>query len=303
MGVTFEERLKRGDLMVADGATGTNHQANGLPLGVPPEEWVFDEPDQVKALHRAFVQAGSDIILTCTFGGTRLRLREASKYADQVAELNKRAAELARQAASDRVFVAGSMGPTGKLMEPLGELTRDQAVENYAEQAKALTEGGADLLLLETFFALEEAEAAIEGVKQSSQLPLVVSFSYDQGTRTMMGLRPSQVVKAIAPLGVAVIGANCGKAPEQMEEIVKEIKAQNSGLPIWAKPNAGLPRMVDDHQAYDATPKVMADFAARYVRAGAQIVGGCCGNTPAHMAAIVKAVKIAGAVARGGGIK
>ena len=274
-------------------ATVWNHQQNGLLPGVPSEDWVFDEPAKVEALHRAFVQAGSDIILTCTFGGTKLRLREASQYADRAHELNVRAAQLARRAAKarDGVFVAGSMGPTGKLMEPLGELTRTEVVENYRDQARALTEGGVDLLLLETFFALDEAEAAIEGVKQGSNLPLVVSFSYDQGTRTMMGLRPSQVVQAIAPLGIAAIGANCGKAPEAMLEIVTEMAAQNTGLPIWAKPNAGLPHLVGDREIYDANPEIMAGFAQKYVAAGAQIVGGCCGNTPAHVAAIAQAVK------------
>jgi len=293
---TFLEQLRAGNRLVIDGATGTNHQQNGLPPGVPSEDWVFDEPAKVEALHRAFVQAGSDIILTCTFGGTKLRLREASQYADRAHELNVRAAQLARKAAGENVFVAGSMGPTGKLMEPLGELTRDVVVENYRDQAKALTEGGADLLLLETFFALDEAEAAIEGVKLGSELPLVVSFSYDQGTRTMMGLRPSQVVQAIAPLGVAALGANCGKSPANMLEIVTEMRAEilrsaQDGLPIWVKPNAGLPHLVGDREIYDATPEIMAGFAQKYIAAGAQIVGGCCGNTPAHVAAIAQAVK------------
>ena len=293
MAKTFLERLRAGDRMVIDGATGTNHQQNGLPPGVPSEDWVFDEPAKVEALHRAFVQAGSDIILTCTFGGTVLRLREASQYADRAHELNVRAAQLARNAANERsgVFVAGSMGPTGKLMEPLGELTRDEVVENYREQAKALTEGGVDLLLLETFFALDEAQAAIEGVKLGSDLPLVVSFSYDQGTRTMMGLRPSQVVQAIVPLGVAAIGANCGKSPEAMLEIVTEMNAQNTGLPIWTKPNAGLPHLIGELEIYDATPEIMAGFAQKYIAAGAQIVGGCCGSTPGHVAAMAQAVK------------
>lgn len=289
MAITFLDRLKAGELLVADGATGTNYQAMGIEIGVPPEEWVFDQPENVLALHRAFVDAGSDIILTCTFGGTRLRMRD-SKYADRAPELNRRAAELVRQAASARagVFVAGSMGPCGALMEPLGELTHAEAVNTFAEQATALTEGGVDFLLLETFFALDEAQAAIEGVKRVSQLPLVVSFSYDQGTRTMMGTSPTQVVQAIAPLGVAAIGANCGKSLEAMEQIVKEMADQKTGLPLWIKPNAGLPKGIPP--AYDTTPAEMADYAVRYVKAGAQIVGGCCGNTPAHVAAIVQAV-------------
>ncbi len=292
MAATFLERLQRGDVMIADGATGTNHQANGLLLGVPSEEWVFDEPDKVQALHRAFVDAGSDIILTCTFGGTRIRMRD-SKFAAQSAELNQRAAELARNAAQarDDVFVAGSMGPTGMLMEPFGELTHAECAENYAEQARALADGGVDFLLLETFFALEEAQAAIEGVQRATNLPLVVSFSYDQGTRTMMGLAPAQVVQAIAPLGVAAIGANCGKTLDAMEKIVAEMRAQNSGVPLWSKPNAGLPRMIGDVASYDVGPREMGEYAQKYIAAGAQIVGGCCGNTPEHVAAIAAAVK------------
>lgn len=292
MAKTFLDRLHSGEILVADGATGTNYQQMGIEIGVPPEEWVFDKPENVLSLHRAFVDAGSDIILTCTFGGTRLRMRD-SKYADRAPELNRRAAELARQAASarDGVLVAGSMGPTGMLMEPLGELTHAAAVDAFAEQAAALTEGGVDLLLLETFFALEEGLAAIEGVKRASALPLVVSFSYDQGTRTMMGLSPTQVVQAIAPLGVAAIGANCGKSLEAMEQIVKEMAALKTGVPLWVKPNAGLPRMDGDIARYDTGPATMAEYMARYIQAGAQIVGGCCGNSPAHVAAIVQVVK------------
>lgn len=294
MSKSFLEKLRAGDVMVADGATGTNHQQDGLPPGSPPDEWVFDEPAKVTALHRAFVNAGSDIILTDTFNATRFRLKE-SQYGDRVRELNIEAAKLARKVANERenVFVAGSMGPTGKLLEPLGELTVVECAEAYAEQAAALTEGGVDFLLLETFFALEEARAAIEGVKRVSDLPLVVSFSYDQGTRTMMGLRPSQVVQAIAPLGVAAIGANCGKSPDAMLEIVTEMAAHagRTGLPIWTKPNAGLPHLIGEREFYDGTPEVMAEFAQKYIAAGAQIVGGCCGNTPGHLAAIAHAVK------------
>ena len=291
---SFLERLAAGDVMVSDGATGTNYQSMGMEIGVAPEEWVFDRPANVLALHRAFVEAGSDIILTCTFGGTRVRMRD-NPYADRAPELNRRAAALACEAAVQRpgVFVAGSMGPTGMLCEPLGELTHADAVATYAEQAAALTAGGVDFLLLETFFALEEATAAIEGVKQASNLPLIVSFSYDQGTRTMMGLRPAQVVEAIAPLGVAAIGANCGKALDTMVTVLDEMLAARGGLPIWIKPNAGLPRMIGDVAAYDLTPEQMGEYAARFVRAGAQIVGGCCGSSPAHVAAIARAVKSA----------
>jgi methionine synthase I (cobalamin-dependent) len=287
------DRLEAGEILVADGATGTNYQAMGIEIGVPPEEWVFDKPENVVSLHRAFIDAGSDIILTCTFGGTRLRMRD-SQYADRAPELNRRAAELAHQAVTEsgrEVLVAGSMGPTGMLMEPYGELTHDVAVDAYAEQAGALAEGGIDFFLLETFFALDEAQAAIEGVKRASTLPLVVSFSYDQGTRTMMGLTPTEVIRAVVPLGVAAIGANCGKSLDAMEQIATEMSALNPGVPLWIKPNAGLPRMDGDVARYDTEPATMAEYTARYIRAGAQIVGGCCGNSPAHVAAIARAAK------------
>ena len=292
MSLSFLDRLSAGHVMVSDGATGTNYQQVGLEIGVAPEEWVFDHPERTLSLHNAFVDAGSDIILTCTFGGTRIRMRD-NPYAERAPELNLRAAQLAREAAARRpgVLVAGSMGPTGILCEPLGELTHAEAAATYAEQAEALTAGGVDFLLLETFFALEEGLAAIEGVKRVSQLPLVVSFSYDQGTRTMMGLRPSQVIEAVAPLGVAAIGANCGKGLDTMVAVLDEMVALRCGLPIWIKPNAGLPRMVGDVATYDLSPEQMAGYAAGFVRAGAQIVGGCCGSSPAHVAAIAQAVR------------
>lgn len=287
----FLERLAAGEVLVADGATGTNLQKVGLASGASPEDWVFDRPDEILKLHRAWVEAGSDIILTCTFGGTRLRLKD-SKYANRAPELNRRAAELAREAANARdVLVAGSMGPTGQLFEPFGPLKKEAAIETYAEQAKALADGGVDLLVIETHFALDEAAAAIEGAKQVSDLPIVISFGYDRGVRTMMGVKPTQVVSAFNSLGVAAVGANCGTTLENMEKIVQEYAGANSGLCIWAKPNAGLPTIDHGVVTYNVTPQQMADFAVRYVQLGVRIVGGCCGSTPEHVAAIVRAVK------------
>jgi 5-methyltetrahydrofolate--homocysteine methyltransferase len=291
----FLERLNGGEILVADGATGTNLQIMGLKPGVPPEDLVIEQPELLGELAASFVQAGSDIILTCTFGGTRLRMKD-SKYVDRAPEVNMRAAELARKAAASRpdVLVAGSMGPTGALMEPLGPLTADEARASYAEQAKALTEGGVDFLLIETMFAFEEARPAFEGARSASDLPIVVSFSYDRGVRTMMGVKPSEVMEIYKPLGAAVIGANCGMTMENMEKVVEEYAASAPGFPIWAKPNAGLPRMdpAVNRAIYDVTPQMMGEFAQKYVAAGARLVGGCCGSTPEHVAAIVKAVKI-----------
>ena len=288
----FTDRLKAGQIMVADGATGTSYQQMGLGIGVAPEDWVFEEPDKVLALHTAFVDAGADIILTDTFGGTSLRLRE-SGYPGRATELNRAAAQLARRAAAtkDGVLVAGSMGPTGMLMEPFGELTPAAAADAFGEQATALEAGGVDLLLLETFFALEEALAAIDGIRRISTLPLVVSFSFDQGTHTMMGLSPTKMVEALRPLGVAAIGANCGRSLADMERVVAELAALDAGIPMWIKPNAGLPRMVGELARYDTGPAEMAEYAVRFIEAGASVVGGCCGSSPEHVAAIVAAAR------------
>ena len=291
MGKTFVDRVKAGEILIADGATATNYQQMGMAIGVAPEEWILDEPEKVLGLHRAFIEAGSDIILTDTFGATSLRLRE-TRYAGRTTDLNHAAVALAREAASTRpgVLVAGSMGPTGLLMEPLGELTPVAAADAYAEQAAALSEAGVDLLLLETFFALDEARAAIEGVRRATALPLVVSFSFDRGTRTMMGLSPTRVIEAIARLDVAAIGANCGRSLEDMEQVVHEFAGLKAGIPLWIKPNAGLPRMDGDVARYETAPAEMAEFARRFIDAGAQVVGGCCGSSPEHVRAIATSV-------------
>jgi 5-methyltetrahydrofolate--homocysteine methyltransferase len=293
MAHTFLEHLQAGENLVADGATGTNLQKAGLKAGLPPEAWVMEQPEKILALEKAFVEAGADIILTCTFGGTRLRLKD-SPYAGRAAEVNRRAVEIARQAVQARpeVLVAGSMGPVGGLLKPYGPLTLEEVGAAYLEQAEALTGAGVDLLVIETQFSLEEAKIALEAARQVGDLPVVVSFSYDRGTRTMMGVRPSQVVQTFQPLGVTAIGANCGTTLENMEAIVKEYSATAAGLVIWVKPNAGLPALGDDGEAtYNVTSEQMGEFAKRYIQAGARIVGGCCGSTPAHVAAIARAVK------------
>ena len=286
----LRDRLERGGALIADGATGTNYQAMGLPLGAAPEEWLFDAPERVVELHEAFIAAGSELILTCSFGATNLRLADGA-LAGRGREVNLRAAELARAAASGAVIVAGSMGPTGQLCEPLGPLSAERCEEEFAAQASALSEGGVDVLVLETFFALEEAIGAIRGVRRASELPLVVSFSFDQGTRTMMGLSPADAVAAVVPLGVSGVGANCGRSLADMDAVVPELLAAAAGrVPVWIKPNAGIPRIVGDAVVYDADAETFAAHARRYVAQGARIVGGCCGATPAHLEAIVRAL-------------
>jgi len=287
---TFAEALASRSVLVADGATGTNYQEMGLTLGAAPEDWLFEAPERVLELHRAFVDAGADLILTDTFGATPIRLAETG-LAGRAREVNVRAAELAREAAGDRALVAGSLGPTGQLAEPLGPLGPEECAAAFAEQAAALAEGGVDLLVMETFFALEEALPGIEGVQSASDLPLVVSFSFDRGTHTMMGVSPREVVEAVAGLGVVAVGANCGRSLADADIVVAELLEAAGDLPVWAKPNAGVPKMVGDHPVYEADPAMLAAHARDYVSRGVRVVGGCCGSTPAHVAAIAAAVR------------
>lgn len=223
-----------------------------------------------------------------------MRMKD-SQYQDRAPEVNRRAAELALKAASARagVLVAGSMGPVGALIKPYGPLDADEVKATFAEQAKALAEGGVDLLLIETMFSFEETTAAFDGAKSVSDLPIVVSFSYDRGTRTMMGVKPRDVIKKYSELGAALVGANCGTTLENMEAVVKEYNATVPDFPLWVKPNAGVPRMdIQTEQGiYDMSPQDMAAYSRKYVELGARVVGGCCGNTAEHIAAIVKAVK------------
>jgi 5-methyltetrahydrofolate--homocysteine methyltransferase len=290
---TFLSALRSGRILVADGATGTNYQARGLERGMAPEQWLFEAPEKVIRLHRDFVEAGANIILCNTFGATSLRLKDAG-LEGRAPEVNRRAVALARQAiAGEQVWIAGSMGPTGQLLEPYGPLLRDEAIAAFAEQASALEEGGVDLLVVETQFDLGEATAAIEGARSKTNLPIICSFSFDMGTRTMMGLQPAGVARELTALNLDAIGVNCGRSLEENLVALREMRAVTD-KPLWMKPNAGLPRMMDDDVAiYDVSPAMMGEQAGLWIEAGAQIVGGCCGTSPAHLKEIAKVASLA----------
>jgi 5-methyltetrahydrofolate--homocysteine methyltransferase len=268
---------------------------------IAPEALVLERPDEIRALHRGYARAGSHLVLTCTFGGTRFRLA-GHDLQDRVEEINRRAAELAREVAQSsasttdtgEVFVVGDMGPTGQLLTPLGTLTAEDAAEAYAEQAGALARGGADLLLVETMSDLDEAKAAIEGARRATDLPIVCTFTFDTHGRTMMGVSPVKVAHEIGPLAEG-IGANCGKEPAEYVEIMRVMRRtlDDAGHDafLWAKPNAGLPRLVDDKVIYDATSEYMGQIALQLQEAGAQIVGGCCGTTPEYIKSMTTALK------------
>jgi 5-methyltetrahydrofolate--homocysteine methyltransferase len=291
----FLARVGKGRVLLADGATGTMLQHDGLETGRIPETWLFEQPDNICSLHGAYLESGSDIILTCSFGGTSYRL-DSEGLGERVTEVNRRAAELARQVADSRmhgngtqVYVAGDMGPTGELVAPLGTVTPDEVSQAYAQQAAGLADGGADFLLLETLSDLNEAKAAIQGIQRVADLPLIVTFSFDSHGRTMMGLRPEKVAQEIGPL-VQGIGANCGKDPSEFVSFMEAMRKHAPDTILWAKPNAGLPRVDGDRVVYDATPEQMAEITVQLSEAGAHVIGGCCGTTPEHVAAMSAAV-------------
>jgi 5-methyltetrahydrofolate--homocysteine methyltransferase len=237
------------------------------------------------------VEAGSDIILTCTFGATSIRM-QGSKYAGRLEEINLRAAALAREAAGGgSVLVAGSMGPLGKLLKPFGPIRFDEAKGAYGEQARVLASGGVDLLVIETQFSIDEARAALEGIRAETGLPVVVSFSYDRGTRTMMGVKPDSAARIFKDLGAAMIGVNCGTTLENARAVAEEYAAATPGFPLWIKPNAGLPRLEGTTAVYDVTPEVMGEFARSMMDLGVKVIGGCCGSTPTHIHAIAAAAQ------------
>lgn len=286
----FLTRLRDGPVLIADGAMGTMLQQAGLPAGTPGEAWVLERPQAVAEVHRSYVEAGAELILSCSFGGTRARLEHAG-LGDRVAEVNRRAVEIAREAADGRAFVAGDIGPLGELLAPLGARTYAEAVALFTEQAAALAEAGADVLYVETMSSLEEVRAAVEAARQvAPDRPLTVALSFERKGRTNMGVRPEEAAEALVELGVTAFGANCGASLEMTEEALQRMREAAPEAILIAKPNAGLPRMVGDEFVYDGTPEVMARYAQRFLALGARIIGGCCGSTPAHIAAMAQAV-------------
>ncbi len=275
---------------VLDGATGTNLQSMGLDTGKSGELWVLEKPENILALHQKFIAAGSDIILTCTFNGNRFRLQHLG-LEDKLEEINAKAVAIARQAVKGtEVLVAGSIGPSGLMMEPLGPLTADQAREEYARQAQILTDSGADLLVIETQYDLSEAKSAYQGVRSVSSLPLVLSFSYDRGLRTMMGVKPPQAVHEFENLDIQAFGINCGRSLEENVQVLAALHSLTQ-KPVWFKPNAGLPSLdTAGKTSYNITPEQMGNHAATWINTGARFVGGCCGTSPSHLAAIAQAV-------------
>ncbi|HVN55794.1 MAG TPA: homocysteine S-methyltransferase family protein [Anaerolineaceae bacterium] len=286
----FLERVRHGERLVADGAMGTNLQAMGLPRGTPAEIFLIDHPEAIASIHRRFIEGGSDVILTCSFGGSPIRL-EHTGLKGRAYEINHRAVEIAREAVGDQAYIGGSMGPTGQLLEPMGPLSQEEAEATYAEQARYLSDAGADLLVVETQFDLGEAGAAVRGARSVTSLPIVCSFSFDRGTRTMMGIRPAQMAKELEGWGVDVVGINCGRSLDENLKALGEVR-EATNLPVWFKPNAGIPRIDEFGNAvYSIAPEEMGERVAEWLDCGAQIVGGCCGTSPEHLTQIARAAR------------
>jgi methionine synthase I (cobalamin-dependent) len=287
MRASLAELLATGRPLLADGATGTNYFAAGLASGEPPEFWTEQRPEEVTGLHQRFVDAGADIILTNTFGCNphRLKLHKAEA---RTFELAKGAAELARQvadAAPRPVVVGGSVGPTGELFEPLGALTHEAAVASFSEEIRGLKAGGADVVWIETMSSAEEVHAAATAAI-ANDMPYVATCSFDTAGRTMMGILPSQLsgILAAEPVPPLAQGANCGVGAPDI--LVTVLEMQGATVPIISKGNCGVPQFQGTEIVYSGTPELMGRYAAMAVDAGAQIIGGCCGTTPSHLAAM-----------------
>jgi 5-methyltetrahydrofolate--homocysteine methyltransferase len=291
---TWQSLLAQPGPILADGAMGTMLFEAGLQFGDPPEAWNVLHPEIVRGIQRAYLEAGSQILLTNTFGGSRFRLG-MHNLQGRVAELNRTAAILARaevDAAGGRAIVAGDIGPSGEIFAPLGTLEYEDGVAGFAEQAGALIAGGVDVVWIETMSALEEVQAAVEGVRRvSADIPIITTMTFDTHGRTMMGITPEQAVKALQGFGAAAVGGNCGNGPEELLVVIQKMHAADPNAVLVAKSNAGVPELVQRRTVYRASPELMGGYARQVHEAGARIVGGCCGNTPAHITAMASTLQ------------
>ncbi len=293
--LSFTDALNSKPWLLADGATGTNYFQMGLMSGDAPEMWNFEHPDRVRSLHKQFIEAGADIVLTNTFGGNRHRLKLHDGQ-DKVREVNIAAAKNARAEAdafkARTIYVGGSMGPTGEIYEPVGTFPYAEGVAAFAEQAAALKEGGVDVLWIETMSGEEELRAAVEGAATAG-LPIVTTMSFDTNGRTMMGITPAGFGAMASTLSAqpVAIGANCGVGASELIATVMGITAARPDAHVVAKGNCGVPQYHDGHIHYTGTPELMADYARIALDAGAKIIGGCCGTSPEHLASMRKALE------------
>jgi 5-methyltetrahydrofolate--homocysteine methyltransferase len=288
------ERVRRGEILISDGAMGTFLQANGLQPGECPELWCISHPEVVKGIAEAYIATGSDIVETNSFGATSYKL-EPFGLAGKAAELNRAAATLAKQAMGGKGYVAASVGPTGRIVEEEGgDVRAEDLYRAFQEQVVALQEGGADALCIETMSSLTEALEAIKAAKDHTRLPVISTFTFQadpEGFHTMMGVTPERAAKEVAAAGADIIGANCGNGIVIMIDITRQMRAAQPRTPILIHANAGMPVLEGDRTVFKETPEFMASHVQALIEAGANIIGGCCGTTPAHIAAMARVVK------------
>ena len=278
--------------LVSDGAMGTMLFSKGLAQGWCPEEWNESHPDEILAIHQAYFDAGSDLAGTNSFGGSPIKLQEYG-YAEKAAEWNQKSAEIARKAAGEDRFVAGSIGPTGQLLQPFGTMTEEEAYEAFKVQAVALETGGADMILVETVTAVEEIVQGVKAAKEHTTLPVVATMSFEKkrkGYRTMMGVSPEMAVEKLQEAGADVIGTNCGAGPDLIVGVLKAMRAVTDGYLI-GQPNAGIPEIRDGKNVYVLTPEEMAEQMKPMLDLDIRIIGGCCGTNPDFLKEIAAMVK------------
>ena len=292
---TWQELVETGRPIIADGAMGTMLMTQGLEFGDPPELWNVEHPEIIRRVHRAYLESGANVILTNTFGGSRMRL-ELHGRQDRVGQLNQTAALLARvevDQAGHPAIVAGDIGPSGQIMAALdGTLEPEAAREAFGEQAAALAAGGVDVFWIETMSDISEIVSAIQGAHDAApDKPVIATMSFDTRGHTMMGVSPEQAASALLEAGAAAIGGNCGNGPEELVPVLERMHAAYPNAILVAKANVGIPRLVNMEIDYGGTPETMAGFATQFRDAGAHVIGACCGSTPAHLLAMADALR------------
>jgi 5-methyltetrahydrofolate--homocysteine methyltransferase len=283
--MTILEELEQKRTLLSDGAWGTFLQAKGLNPGECPELWNITRRSDVLEIARSYLQAGSDIIETNSFGGSRIKLSQYG-LGDRVSEINEAAASISREAAGNNKHVAGSIGPTGKMLL-MEDVTEAELYDGFREQAVALEKGGADIIIIETMSAVDEASLAVKAARENTKCTVIITMTFSGNSKgeyhTLMGVSPAEMVNSMKEAGAHIVGSNCGNGIEEMTGIVRAIRAADDKIPVMIQPNAGTPELIDGKTVFRESPEFMASFVPQLIKAGVNIIGGCCGTTPAHI--------------------